>query len=106
MRNKPVRGPSSSSSSPAIPRPRPLPQALRAAAEAGADVIEIGIPFSDPLADGPVIQAAVPTALSGTASPPAVCSTSSPDFRQNVATPIVLMTCYNPIFRFGVDGFR
>ncbi len=86
------------------PTPKAFSQALLAAAEAGADVIEVGIPFSDPLADGPVIQAASQCALQHGVTPRRVLDFVA-DFRAKAATPIVLMTCYNPIFRFGVAEF-
>jgi len=77
---------------------------LLAAAQAGADVIEVGVPFSDPLADGPVIQAASQRALANGVTPRQVLSLVA-DFRRQQSTPLVLMTCYNPIHRFGVEAF-
>jgi tryptophan synthase alpha chain len=77
---------------------------LRAVADAGADVIELGIPFSDPLADGPVIQAASQQALSAEMTPAGVLDLAA-DFRSESDLPLVLMTCYNPICQFGVEGF-
>jgi tryptophan synthase alpha chain len=72
-------------------------------AECGADLIEIGAPFSDPLADGPVIQAASQRALQK-----GVCLTDI--FRiaerlKGVPTPLVLMTYFNPVFRYGLRSF-
>jgi len=78
--------------------------ALAAVADAGADVIELGIPFSDPLADGPVIQAASQQALSAGMTPQRVLDLVA-GFRRTGPTPIVLMTCYNPIWQFGVARF-
>jgi tryptophan synthase alpha chain len=73
-------------------------------ARAGADVLEVGIPFSDPLADGPVIQRATERALaSGMTLRGAldlVCRA-----RAEVDTPVVLFTYANPILRMGVDDF-
>ena len=72
--------------------------------EAGADAIELGVPFSDPLADGPVIQAAAARALAA-----GVSLRTAIDFvgkiRQKTALPLVLMTYYNPVFKYGVSSF-
>jgi tryptophan synthase alpha subunit len=76
--------------------------ALAAIAAAGADVIELGVPFSDPLADGPVIQAASQQALANGMTPRGVLEMVR-RFRRNHDTPAVLMTCYNPIWQFGVS---
>lgn len=73
---------------------------LEAIADAGADVIEIGVPFSDPLADGPVIQAASQQALRNQMTPTGVLD-SVAAFRRTRQTPIVIMTCYNPVYQFG-----
>jgi len=72
---------------------------------AGADLIEVGMPFSDPMADGPAIQAASLRALkAGTTL--ATCLTAVRDFRRtDSATPIVLMGYYNPIHRHCVARF-
>ncbi len=86
------------------PTPAASAQALDAIARAGADVIELGIPFSDPLADGPVIQAASQQALAAGMTPAGVLDLVR-DFRRSHHTPIVLMTCYNPIYQFGVARF-
>jgi len=77
---------------------------LDAIAAAGADVIEIGIPFSDPLADGPVIQAASQRALQNEMTPTGVLELVAA-FRRTHQTPVVLMTCYNPIYQYGVARF-
>ncbi|MGE0196030.1 MAG: tryptophan synthase subunit alpha, partial [Methylocystis sp.] len=72
---------------------------------AGADVIEVGMPFTDPMADGPAIQAAGLRALrAGTTLRKTLKLVA--DFRAgDDATPIVLMGYYNPIYVYGVDGF-
>ncbi len=75
-----------------------------AAANSGADIIEVGIPFSDPIADGPTIQAASERALAAGASVKKVLAMVSDASRQ-VATPLVIMTCYNPILAYGLDRF-
>ena len=73
-------------------------------AKSGADVIEIGVPFSDPLADGPVIQAASQQALAGGANMKAVLGLVA-EFRQENETPIALMTYYNPVLQYGLSDF-
>jgi tryptophan synthase alpha chain len=77
---------------------------LIAIAEAGADIIELGLPFSDPLADGPVIQAASQQALRDGVTPAQVLEMATA-FRRACQVPLVLMTCYNPIQQFGVEQF-
>ncbi len=78
---------------------------LKALPQAGADVIEVGMPFTDPMADGPAIQAAGLRALRAGQSL-AKTLTLVREFRKNDdATPIVLMGYYNPIYIYGVDRF-
>jgi len=84
-----------------------LPASLEyicAAVEGGADIIEVGIPFSDPTADGPTIQAASERALRGGTTVRGVLSLVS-SFRKRYETPVVLFGYYNPIFRYGVGSF-
>ena len=78
---------------------------LRGLPGAGADVIEVGMPFTDPMADGPAIQAAGLRALkAGTTLKKTLKLVA--DFRAgDDATPIVLMGYYNPIYVYGVDAF-
>ena len=71
---------------------------------AGADLIEIGIPFSDPIAEGPVIQEANTRALSGGATVEKLFSLVS-GLRKKTAVPLVFLTYINPIFRCGYDAF-
>jgi len=72
---------------------------------AGADLIELGMPFSDPMADGPAIQASSLRALHAGASMKTTLALVR-DFRGgDQATPIVLMGYYNPIYQYGVDKF-
>ncbi|QLH69298.1 tryptophan synthase subunit alpha [Rhodopseudomonas palustris] len=80
-------------------------QILKALPAAGADVIEIGMPFTDPMADGPAIQAAGLRALkAGTTLKKTLRLVR--DFRAtDNATPLVLMGYYNPIYIYGVDAF-
>ena len=73
-------------------------------ARRGADVIELGIPFSDPLADGPVIQRATQRALGAGVTLPRVLE-SVREMRGEVTAPLVFLTYYNPILAFGLKAF-
>jgi tryptophan synthase alpha chain len=78
---------------------------LKALPEAGADVIEIGMPFTDPMADGPAIQAAGLRALRAGQNLAKTLELVG-DFRScDTATPVVLMGYYNPIYIYGVARF-
>ncbi len=73
--------------------------------QVGVDLIEVGIPFSDPMADGPAIQASSQRALKAGMTLPRTLELVR-DFRKHDnSTPIVLMGYYNPIYRYGVDRF-
>ncbi|TJX15879.1 tryptophan synthase subunit alpha [Tissierella creatinini] len=77
---------------------------IRAISAAGADIIEIGIPFSDPIAEGPVIQAASARALA------AGCTTDKlldmvAELRKDIKTSLLFMTYANPVFAYGKEGF-
>ena len=78
---------------------------LCAMADAGADVIELGVPFSDPMADGPVIQRAAERALVRGIGMPQVLEYVRRFRERNATTPMVLMGYANPIERYGVDRF-
>jgi tryptophan synthase alpha chain len=78
---------------------------LRGMPGAGADLIEIGVPFTDPMADGPTIQRAGQRALKAGATLAGALAMVR-DFRaEDEATPVVLMGYYNPILSYGVDRF-
>ena len=70
----------------------------------GVDIIELGIPFSDPLADGPTIQAASIRSLQGGATIEKIFRTVA-SIRKQSQIPLVFMTYYNPIFHYGEDAF-
>jgi len=74
--------------------------AIRAAAAAGADAVEIGVPFSDPVMDGPVIQQASQAALEAGATPPSILDEVP---RLDVTIPLIVMTYYNIVHH---DGHR
>ena len=78
---------------------------MLAMAGAGADVIELGVPFSDPMADGPVIQSAGERALARGIGMTQVLGFVKSFRARNDTTPIVLMGYANPIERYGVDRF-
>jgi tryptophan synthase alpha chain len=79
-------------------------EVIRALARGGADVIEVGVPFSDPIADGPVIQRASERALAGGTT---LASTLAmiERVRADVDVPLVLFTYVNPVVRFGLERF-
>ena len=77
---------------------------LASLADNGADVLEVGVPFSDPLADGPVIQRASERALKSGTSLRGTLKMIR-DNRSRIAAPIVLFTYANPILRMGEDAF-
>ena len=81
------------------------PELLLAMAKAGADVIELGIPFSDPMADGPVVQKASERALASGIGMKQVLAAVAEFRRHDAKTPIVLMGYANPIERFGIEAF-
>jgi len=74
-----------------------------AAVDAGADLLELGVPFSDPMADGPVIQRSSARALRAGTSLRRVLELVS-ELRTRVATPIVLFGYYNPFFQYGLEA--
>jgi tryptophan synthase alpha chain len=80
-------------------------QILEALPGAGADIIELGMPFSDPMADGPGIQLAGQRALAGGHTLRRTLDMVERFRRKDNATPIVLMGYYNPIYSFGVEAF-
>ncbi len=77
---------------------------LAAVERGGADVIELGVPFSDPLADGPVIQRASERALGAGTTLRRILEWL-PRWREQVRAPILLFTYYNPILRYGLRSF-
>lgn len=78
---------------------------LKGLPAAGADIIELGMPFSDPMADGPAIQASSLRALNAGQNMKKTLSLVREFRKDNQTTPIVLMGYYNPIYVYPVDGF-
>ncbi|HUF50933.1 MAG TPA: tryptophan synthase subunit alpha [Longimicrobiales bacterium] len=86
------------------PAPADTAALLDAIADAGADIIELGVPFSDPVADGPTIQRASQRALEQGVNLPWTLSALRA-FRARRDTPVVLFTYLNPVIGFGVERF-
>ena len=86
------------------PSPAVSCDVLRAIAAAGADVLEVGVPFSDPIADGPVIQRATERAMAAGGNLTVTLEMIA-TVRAEIAQPIVLFTYVNPVFQMGVDAF-
>ena len=78
---------------------------LQRLSAAGADIIELGMPFSDPMADGPTIQLASERALSAGTTLEGILGCVSQVRQQGLETPVVLMGYYNPIHAYGVEKF-
>lgn len=78
---------------------------LHALADAGADIIELGVPFSDPMADGIVNQMAADRALKAGMSTPRILDLIR-EFRKTRETPLVLFTYLNPIYAYGYEEFH
>ena len=87
-----------------FPDPDTCVDLLKALADNGADVIEVGVPFSDPLADGPTIQTASRKALDNGVTPYVVFDVVARAAKQ-VTCPMVLMTYFNTVFRMGLEEF-
>jgi tryptophan synthase alpha chain len=80
------------------------PKIASALAECGCDIIELGIPFSDPLADGATIQkASYQALLKGTT--PQACLEAAAEIRRKISTPLVFMTYYNLVLNYGLEAF-
>nr|AGF92842.1 tryptophan synthase subunit alpha [uncultured organism] len=86
------------------PDPNGFLDYVKAIADGGADVIELGVPFSDPVADGPTIQAAGNRALASTKELKDVFDLAR-RARRSVEVPLVLMSYYNPVMQFGETRF-
>ena len=88
-----------------FPEPDATPALVQALVDGGADAVELGMPFSDPLADGASIQRASAKALQGGMTP-ARCLETIRDVRgRGVVIPLIVMTYYNPILAYGQDAF-
>src|SRR6188508_1325825 len=79
-------------------------EVMKALQKNGADMIELGMPYSDPLADGPVIQQSGSTALANGMTIKKLFEQLK-DFRQNISVPVVLMGYMNPVLQYGFEKF-
>jgi len=86
------------------PAPKYTPIIANALIRGGVDILELGLPFSDPIADGPTIQQASLRALNSGTTPLTVLEIAK-QISQRHDTPIVIMTYFNPIFRMGIEKF-
>jgi tryptophan synthase alpha chain len=86
------------------PEPKLTPLLAEALIRGGIDILELGIPFSDPIADGPTIQAASVRALNSGTTPRNVLDLAG-EIRKKHDLPIIIMTYYNPIFKMGLKKF-
>jgi tryptophan synthase alpha chain len=86
------------------PKPEFTPQIAEALVKGGVDIIELGIPFSDPIADGPTIQAASVRALLAGTTPKMVLGMAG-EIKRKLGVPVVLLTYFNLVFRMGVENF-
>jgi tryptophan synthase alpha chain len=87
------------------PDPATALEIIKALPKAGADIIEIGMPFTDPMADGPSIQAAGLRALKAGMTLKKTLAMVREFRKHDATTPLVLMGYYNPIYIYGVDKF-
>lgn len=86
------------------PRPSYTQRLVEALIKGGADMVELGIPFSDPIADGPTIQKAITTSLANGARPLDALKAAT-QIHEKYDTPLVLMTYFNPVYRIGLPTF-
>jgi tryptophan synthase alpha chain len=87
------------------PDPASTVAVMHALVKAGADIVELGVPFSDPMADGPVIQRASERALARGVGLNSVLEMVAAFRRDDARTPVVLMGYLNPIERIGIEAF-
>ena len=86
------------------PKPELTPKIAEALVKGGVDIIELGVPFSDPIADGPTIQAASVRALQAGTTPKMVLGIAG-EIKRKQSVPVVILTYFNPVFRMGVENF-
>jgi len=86
------------------PTPELTPKIADALIRGGVDILELGLPFSDPIADGPTIQAASLRALNVGTTPIRVLEIAK-EIKKSHDLPVVVMTYYNPVFHAGLDRF-
>jgi tryptophan synthase alpha chain len=86
------------------PKPEFTPRIAEALIKGGVDILELGVPFSDPIADGPTIQAASVRALQAGTTPKMVLGIAG-EIKKKHSVPIVILTYFNPVFRMGLENF-
>jgi tryptophan synthase alpha chain len=86
------------------PKPAFTPRIADALVKGGVDILELGVPFSDPIADGPTIQAASMRALQAGTTPKMVLGMAG-EIKRNCSVPVVILTYYNPVFHMGLENF-
>jgi tryptophan synthase alpha chain len=86
------------------PEPEFTHRIAEALIKGGVDILELGVPFSDPIADGPTIQAASVRALKAGTTPKMVLGMAG-DIKRKCGVPVVILTYYNPVFRMGLENF-
>ncbi len=86
------------------PTPESTPKIADALIQGGVDILELGLPFSDPIADGPTIQAASLRALNAGTTPMKVLEIAK-EIKKDHDVPVVIMTYYNPVFHLGLEKF-
>jgi tryptophan synthase alpha chain len=86
------------------PKPELTSKIADALIQGGVDILELGLPFSNPIADGPTIQAASVRALAAGTTPLKVLEIAK-EIRQSHDVPVVIMTYYNSVFRMGLERF-
>jgi tryptophan synthase alpha chain len=87
------------------PTPQDTVALCLALQEGGADIIELGVPFSDPIADGPAIQRASQAALQAGMTPPGCLRLAGEMRGRGVTVPLIFMGYYNPIHSYGIDAY-
>ena len=87
------------------PQLNDTPDLVRALIEGGADIVELGIPFSDPIADGPTVQRAGQRALDNGFTPQHAFATVAALREQGVDTPLIFMGYSNPVYAYGLDAY-
>jgi tryptophan synthase alpha chain len=86
------------------PKPEFTPKIAAALVKGGVDILELGVPFSDPIADGPTIQAASVRALQAGTTPKMVLGMAG-QIKRKCGVPVVILTYYNPVFHMGLENF-
>jgi tryptophan synthase alpha chain len=86
------------------PKPEFTPKIAEALVKGGVDILELGVPFSDPIADGPTIQAASVRALQAGTTPKMVLGMTR-DIKRKQGVPVAILTYYNPVFHMGLENF-